>query len=100
MQVLRGVLQNPVDDLVHQGLAADVVIIVEYEYERLFDRAKDLVDQKVRGPLGESYQFFIRIAEVGKEGIAKIWRDLSDTMRNIIKENYWIGIGMVELIPN
>ena len=42
------ILQQPINELMHDRIATDVVIIIEDEDERLLDSIEHLVDQHVR----------------------------------------------------
>src|SRR5258705_5127852 len=82
------------------SFSAKVMIVVEDDNELLFNSFEDFVQQHVNRTLRILGQLRRSFLEVRKHGLAKAGYNLLNSKRQITEEYKWIGIRMVQLIPN
>src|SRR5688572_5299285 len=71
MNKVGRILQQPIDQLVHDRIAADMVVVIQNKNERLLDRLKYLVYQQVSRSFGKAKDLFVSFAKVGKDSFAE-----------------------------
>src|SRR6185369_5869130 len=97
---VRRILQQAIDELVNDGIASDVMIVIENKNEWLLDRLKYLVYQQVGRSLRKAKHLFVSLAQVGKDSFAKCRIEILDAVGYIAEKDDRIRVGMVELVPN
>jgi hypothetical protein len=93
-------LQEPVDQLVNDGIAADMVIVIQNKNEWLLDRLKYLVYQQVGRSFRKAMHLFAGFAQVWKDSFAECRVEILDTVSYVTEKDDWIRVSMVELVPN
>src|SRR5829696_9528183 len=100
MEKVRRILQEPIDQLVNDGIAADMVIVIQNKNEWLLDRFKYLVYQQVGRSFRKTKHLFVCFAQVWKESFAEFRIEVLDAVRYITEKDDRIRVSMVELVPN
>src|ERR1044072_4773294 len=83
MDKVRRILQEPIDELVNDGIAADVVIVIQNKNKWTLDRLKTLVYQQVGRSFRKAKHFFVSFAQVWKDRFAKRRIEILDALRYI-----------------
>src|ERR1051325_693308 len=71
MDQVGRILQEPINQLVNDGIAADMVIVIQNKNKWLLDRLKNLIYQQVGRSFRKAKHFFVSFAQVGKDRFAK-----------------------------
>jgi hypothetical protein len=100
MHKVRRILQEPIDQLVNDGISADMVIVIENKNEWLLDRLKYLVYQQVSGSFRKAMHLFVSFAQIWKDSFAECRIQILDAVRYITEKDNRIRVSMVELVPN
>jgi hypothetical protein len=95
MDKVRRILQEPIDQLVNDGIASDVVIVIQNEIEWLLDRLKYLVYQKVGRSFRKAKHLFVSFAQVGKDSFAECGIEIFDALGYITEKDDRIRVSMV-----
>jgi hypothetical protein len=94
------ILQEPIDQLVNDGIAADVVIVIQNKNKWLLDRLKNLVYQQVGRSFRKAKHLFVRLRQVGKDSFAECRIEILDALRYITEKHDWVCVSVIELVPN
>src|SRR5919205_2833834 len=84
----------------NDGIAADMVIVIQNKNEWLLDRLKYLVYQQVGRSLRKAKHLFVSFAQIWKDSFAECRIEILDAVRYITEKHDWIRISMVKLVPN
>jgi hypothetical protein len=84
----------------YDGLATDVVIVVQNKDERLFDRFENLVYQQIRSAFRGFGNIFISLREIWQERFAKTGFKLADTVSYVRKKRSGVSVGVIHLVPD
>jgi hypothetical protein len=93
-------LKQTIDHLVHDGIATDVMVIVQHKDKRLVDRLEDFVDQKIRSAFWKTEHILIRLAQIWKDRLAEFGIEVSDPVCDVTEEDYRVCVGVIELVPD
>jgi hypothetical protein len=94
------ILQQTIDQLVHGGIAPDMMIVIQNKNEWLLDGLKHFVYQQVGRSLRKAMHLFVRFAQVRKDSFAERGIEILDAARYVTEKDDWICVSMVELVPN
>src|SRR5918993_4811441 len=100
MDQVRRILQEPIYQLVNDGIAADMVIVIQNKNEWLLDRLKYLVYQQVGRSFRKAKHLFVSFAQVRKDSFAECRIEILDALGYITEKDDRIGVSMVQLVPN
>src|ERR1043166_6021679 len=100
MDKVRRILQQPIDELVNDGVPADVVIDIQNKNKWLLDRLQNLVYQQVGRSFRKAKHLLVSFAQVWKDSFAECRIEIPDALRYITEEHDGVCVGVVELIPN
>ena len=100
VQNVRQVSEQPIEYRMDGRVPAEVVIVVQDQNQLLFDSLQNLVQENVDGAFRMLGEFTGSFLQVRKESLAKPRHLLPNPKCEVTKENRWIGIRMVELIPD
>jgi hypothetical protein len=100
MHKVGRILQEPIDELVNDGVPADVVIVIQNKNKWLLDRLKNLVYQQVGGSFRKAKHLLVSFAQVWKDSFAECGIKILNALRDITEKHDWVCVGVVELVPN
>src|SRR5215213_3542354 len=100
MDKVGRILQEPIDQFVNDGIAADMVIVIQNKNEWLLDRLKYFVYQEVGRSFRKAMHLFVSFAQVWKYSFAECRIEILDAVRYITEKDDRIRVSMVELVPN
>jgi len=100
MDKVRRIMQEPIDELVNDGIAADMVIVIQHKDKWLLDRLKNLVYQQVGRSFRKAKHLLVSFAQVWKDSFAECRIEILDTLRYITEKHDWVCVSVVELVPN
>src|SRR5918995_674010 len=83
MDKVGRILQEPIDQLMNDGIASDMVIVIQNKNEWLLDRLKYLVYQQVGRSLRKAEHLFVSFAQVWKDSFAECRIKILDAVRYI-----------------
>jgi hypothetical protein len=100
MDQVRRILHEPINQLVNDGIAADMVIVIQNKNEWLLDRLQYLVYQQVGRSFRKAKHLLVSFAQVWKDSFAECRIEILDALRYITEKDDWVCVGVVELVPN
>src|ERR1043165_1119179 len=100
MDKVRRILQQPIDELVNDGIPADMVIVIQNKNKWLLDRLKNLVYQQVRRSFRKAKHLLVSFAQVWKDSFPECRIEILDALRYITEEHDRVCVGVIELVPN
>src|SRR5688500_1413263 len=84
----------------HHRLAANMVIVIEHNDERLLDRVHYFIYQQIDRALGKLGQLASGFLDILKKSGAKFRREIANAECEIAEEYSRVGVGVVKLVPD